>query len=340
MADITRLLFARHLRSENSSYILHYRKGKLVRGGRGLAFWFLPLAASVCEVPMDDRELSLMFHCRTQDFQDVATEAVVTWRVAEPERLVERVDFTVDLVKGRWLRQPLEKIATQLTQLAQQLAWNYLARTPLERVLQEGVDALSAVIAQGFAAEESLADMGLEIVSLRIASLRPTAEMEKALQTPTRESIQQEADRATFERRAVAVEQERAIAENELQNQIELAKREEDLIAQRGQNERHRVTDDAETKRIQVEAKAGRARIEQDSAAEGIRVVEGARVESERARIDIYRELPQEVILGLAARELASNLPAIEHLNLSPDLLGPVLARLAGAGAKHLEQGA
>ena len=58
-----------------------------------------------------------------------------------------------------------------------------------------------------------------------VIALRPEPEVEKALRTPAREQIQQEADRSTYERRAVAVERERAIAENELQSQIELARR-------------------------------------------------------------------------------------------------------------------
>jgi len=51
--------------------------------------------------------------------------------------------------------------------------------------------------------------------------------MEKAMEAPIRECIQQEADEAAFARRALAVEKERAIKENELKNQIELAKRDE-----------------------------------------------------------------------------------------------------------------
>ena len=41
---------------------------------------------------------------------------------------------------------------------------------------------------------------------MRVAAVAPTAEMEKALQQPTREAIQQNADEATFQRRALAVE--------------------------------------------------------------------------------------------------------------------------------------
>ncbi len=49
MAEIKRLFLFRHLRSEASSFVLHYRDGDLVRSGRGLAFWFYPLSTSVAE---------------------------------------------------------------------------------------------------------------------------------------------------------------------------------------------------------------------------------------------------------------------------------------------------
>ena len=39
----------------------------------GAAFWFRPLTAVLSEVPVDDRELPLLFHARTSDFQDVTS---------------------------------------------------------------------------------------------------------------------------------------------------------------------------------------------------------------------------------------------------------------------------
>ena len=53
MAHINRLAFLRHLRAEPNQYILHYRSGKLVRSGVGLAYWFTPLSAAVAQVPAD-----------------------------------------------------------------------------------------------------------------------------------------------------------------------------------------------------------------------------------------------------------------------------------------------
>ena len=65
----------------------------------------------------------------------------------------------------------------------------------------------------------------------------------------------------------------------------------------------------------------------------------GGLVGAERERMDIYADLPTHVLIGLAAQELAGKLEKIEHLNISPEMLGPILQRLIKAGTKHLENG-
>ena len=161
--------------------------------------------------------------------------------------------------------------------------------------------------------------------------------MEKALQAPARESIQQQADQASFERRALAVEKERAIAENELQNKIELTRREQTLIEQHGLNERRRVTDEVETRKLEAGAAAARLKVQRKAEAEGIDLLQGARNRAERERMEIYRQLPADVLIGLAARELAGKLERIDHLNLAPDTLSPLLTSLMTAGRRKLE---
>jgi hypothetical protein len=193
-------------------------------------------------------------------------------------------------------------------------------------------------IVTGLAQDQTLPTLGLEIVGVRVTSVLPTPEMEKALQMPTREEIQQSADEATFQRRALAVMKERAIQENELTNQIELAKQEETLIAQRGQNERKRASETAASKGIEAEAAALAVKVNADAQAESIRLLEQARVNAERERMEIYKALPTAALMGLAARELAGKLESIEHLSLTPDLLGDLLQRVLGGHAKRLEQ--
>ena len=339
MATISSVLFFRHLRSDPSFHVIHYRRGAKVRSGRGLAFWFLPLSASIAKVPCDDRDQAFLFRGRSADFQDVTAQGVVTYRVSDPEKLASRLDLSVDLKTGIYLKTPIEQLSQLLTQLAQQLAEEYMSRTPIRQILADGVAEVRARILEGLPQDTGLWAMGIEIVSVRVSGVSPTSELEKALQAPTRERIQQDSDEATFSRRAMAVEKERAIQENELQSQIELAKREELLISQRGQNELRRATDETEARKVEAEARALRKRLEGETQAETIRLVEGAQVEAEGNRIDVYRELPSHVLMGLAAKELAGKLQKIEHLNVSPELLGPMLTSLVQAGTRRLEDG-
>jgi hypothetical protein len=71
--------------------------------------------------------------------------------------------------------------------------------------------------------------------------------------------------------------------------------------------------------------------------AAGIRDIEKARVDTDAERMNIYRNLPSQVMLGLAARELAGNLRSIDHLNLGGDGFGPLLVNLIQSGIRHLE---
>src|SRR5260370_16603848 len=155
--------------------------------------------------------------------------------------------------------------------------------------------------------------------------------MDKALQTPTREAIQQQADEATFARRAQAVEKERAIAENEMNNKTELARQEERLIAEGGENAQRGASDEAEALRIATEAAASKRQVMAAAEAQAITSVEGARVNAERDRLNAYRDLSSTVLLGMAAREVAANLGKVEHLYLTPDLLRPLAARFLNA---------
>ena len=51
-------------------------------------------------------------------------------------------------------------------------------------------------------------------------------------------------------------------------------------------------------------------------------------LEEQRAKLEAYADTPEGVLLALAVQELAANLPRIENLVLTPDLIAPVLTRL------------
>ncbi len=334
MADIARYPLVRHLRGSGTTHVEQIRNGTTVRAGVGASFWFRPLSAVLNEVPVDDRELPLLFHARTSDFQDVTVQATITYRVTDPATAAARIDFSIDPDTGAWRGTPLDQVAALLTESAQQYAIDLLATADLTTAMADGVGPVRAVIAAGLAGDARLAETGIAVVGVRVVAVRPEPEVEKALRTPTREQVQQEADKATFERRAVAVERERAIGENELQTQIELARREEQLVAQRGANARREAEENAAAGVIASEAEARRTVTIAEARAAGVRLAGAAEGDAEAARVAAYRDVSEAVLLALAVKELAANLPQIETLVLSPDLVSKALAQLgAGRGA-------
>ncbi|MFC1415725.1 SPFH domain-containing protein [Streptacidiphilus cavernicola] len=329
MADISKRFGLRHLRAAPTSHIRHLRRGEVAHEGAGLAFWFRPLLAALSEVPVDDRELSMLFHGRTVDFQDVTVQATVTFRITDPAAAATRLDFGIDPDTGVWRAAPLEQIGSLLTETAQQHALHLLARTTLADALVDGVAAVRARMAEGLGSEPRLTETGLAVISVRVVALRPEPEVERALRTPARERIQQEADRATFERRAVAVENERAISENELDSRIELARREEQLVAQQGANARRLAEEEAAAAVVRTDSEAGRRTTLATAEAEAVRTIGAATAAAEADRLAAHQQVDPAVLHALALIELAGNLPQVDHLTLSPDLLTDLLGRLA-----------
>jgi regulator of protease activity HflC (stomatin/prohibitin superfamily) len=320
MASIKNLGFLAQLRSDASNHVIRYRGGKVRQSGRGLVFWFRPETASIAELPMDDREMAVFVKGRSQDFQSVAVQGTLTWRVLDPELLASRVDFSLGLLTGAYRSEPIQRIETRLAGLVNQAALQYLAQAPVRALLDAGPEPLRHRLETALAGDPALNEIGIGVTAVRLTNLAPSSELERALQTPTFEALQQKADQATFERRALAVEKERAIAENELVNRTELARREMLLITQEAENARNRATGLAEAQQVEAAAEAER-----------IRTVESAKAEAEQARMTIYRDLPPGVMLGLAARELAGKLDRVEHLNVTPDLLATLVGEFRRA---------
>src|SRR5205823_3066847 len=174
-----------HLRGTQTTYVRHLRRGRLAHEGTGLSFWFRPLSAVLSEVPVDDRELPLLFHARTADFQDVTVQATLTFRFTDPALAAQRVDFSLDPARGTWRGNPLDQIAGLLAGTAQQHALDRLAGMPLTEALTGGVPVVRATVEAGLAADARLVETGIAVIGVRVVAIRPEPEVEKALRTPT-----------------------------------------------------------------------------------------------------------------------------------------------------------
>ncbi|SPT54333.1 Uncharacterized protein conserved in bacteria [Actinomyces bovis] len=337
MARIRHYPFISHYQGSPTEHVVHLRGGKQVHSGVGLGFWFRPAVTAISEVPAIDHERAVLFHVATRDQQDVTVQAVLTYRFADPEAASRRLDLAIFPfqqvgLSEQPLRQGLRQVADLLGQLAQSLAVDVLRSLDLAQALEDGLPRVRTALVEGFAGHARLADLGVQVSDVRVLALRPEEDIEKALQTPLREELQTEADRALYQRRALAVEREQQISENELSSKLELARRREALVAQEGANNRREAEEKAAAALVDANGRAERLRLDAAARAQEIEQVGQAQAQAERVRTEAYAALGAEVLRALALREAAKHLPDIGQLNFTPDLLTKLLSGLFGDG--------
>ena len=304
-----------------------------MRKGAGIAYWFSPLSAAIAMLPIEDCQSTFVLNEHSADFQSIKVQSTITYRIADAEKAAARFNFSLSIDHGAWLEQPLDRLAGVLAQRALPVVRKLIAAQTLEAVLQHGSEQVREAVSKALTTDPEIAAMGLQLVNLVIDQIVPSAELEKALGTPMREAVQARADEAQFQRRAQAVEKERAIKENELATELELERRQQELIQKRGENALLQAQQEAASQRTQVEAAIERARMQTDAAALQTRINAQAQADAQQLlatqaaaamqqRHDIWASTPATAATAMAMTELAGKLTTIGHLNITPDMLG------------------
>jgi regulator of protease activity HflC (stomatin/prohibitin superfamily) len=299
-----------------TTYVLHYKNGKVRREGPGLAFWYFRPSSTIVAVPLASRDVPFAFSEVTADFQPVTLQGQLTYRIADPRRLSELLDFSVRPA-GQYVSDDPEKVAERLVQTAQ-----IFARAVVQRLtLREALVSSDTIVADVVAALRDAAPvkmMGVEILSLTVLAIKPTPDIARALEADAREMLQRQADEAIYARRNASVEQERRIKESELQTEIAVQEK------QRFMREAQVAADiSVEEKRsVLVERRSENERRDADTRAYALRAtLEPVRDLDWRTLMALGGGADPKLMIALAFRELAENASRIGELNITPDLL-------------------
>jgi len=318
----------RFVKTRPTTYVFHHRAGKIRREGVGLSFFCYGPTSTLILVPIANAELPFVFHETTADFQEVTIQGQLSYRIADPGRLVKLLDYSVD-PHGRYRSEDPDVLRQRLVHTVQVLTRGLVQKMPLREVLL-GSDGIGSTIQAQLEDHSSLGRLGVEALGLDLLSLRPDAEMAKALEAEYREAFQQNADAAIYERRYAAVEEERRIKENELNTEIAVEEKKR-LIREK------KVAAD-----IAVEARRAEwigQKVENDKKSAD------SQAYALEAQISPLRDLDWKKLMALASgggdpklmialafRELAENADKIGQLNVTPDLLGSLLGQTTKEG--------
>lgn len=311
----------RYLKVPPTTHVLQYRGGQLAREGAGLAFFYFAPTAEIVLVPLSSHGVPFVFNEITADFQDVTIQGELTCRIHDPKRIAALLDFSVD-ARGRYRSDDPEKLNERLVHALQILARAFTQRQPLGDLLV-GSDALVAHLLAGLKDSETVAMLGIEVLSLSILSIKAMPEMAKALQADARERLLRQADEAIHSRRNAAIELERRIKENELQTELAVE-------AKRRQIRESKMQADIAVEEQRAELVERRVENERKEA--------DARAHAVRAAIEPLKDVDwrtlmaasagaanPKTLIAMAFRDMADNAGKIGRLNISSELLASLM---------------
>lgn len=336
------MLGFRFLRVGPTDFVLHYKHGKIVRQGAGLSFFYFAPTTSLALIPVGSVDVPFIFEEVTADFQGVTVQGQLTYRVTEPAKLSQLMNFTLSPNGRDYVSDDPKKLPQRLINYTQVLTRASLKSLPLREALGQS-DTLVAALRERLQASDTIASLGIEVLGLSILAIKPTPETSRALEAEAREQILREADEAVYARRNAAVEQERSIKENELSTEIAVENkkrqiRETQMEAEKSVQQKKREIREAEMgAKISLEQQnkelvalaTANAREEADSRAYAVAAVMKALSGTDPKVLQVLTSIGMEPgkLVALAFKELAESSDKIGQLNMSPELLRELLSR-------------
>jgi len=298
-------------KGQPTEYVIRYVGGRAVKEGRGLSFFYLTHDTQIVAIPGGSIDVDFIFNELTNNFQAVTLQGRLTYRIAEPARLAELLNFTLD-ERRNYVSDDPELLSPRVVNVVQTEMQREIRARSLEETLMQ-TEAIAARVLARLKEREAGERGGVELLSIHLLSAKPTPEVSKALEAEYREKLLRKADEAIYARRAAAVEEERTLREKELDTDITLEKQRQQLI----------------------ELQAGNARAEAESRGVALEKEAEYRTRALEKELAAYRTLDPAAILSLGLKELGQNAGKIGNLTITSEILA---ALLDGARAKEADQ--
>lgn len=279
-------------KGQPNDYIINFSNGKAIKEGLGISFFYWKPTSTIVSIPCATTDINFIFNEMTVTYQTISIQGQVTYKVKEPKKLSDMLDFSINPKNRIYITKDPEKLNTRLVSTIQMITREEVQHLSLEEVLTKSQILLKKIF-EIVQKNEVFSSLGIEIVNIYFTAVKPNPEISKALEADYRETLLKKADEAIYSRRAAAVEQEKKIKENELSSQISLENEREELIKISGSN----LIKEAESKSkaFEIELKP-------------------------------YANFDPKILLAIGLKSLGDNAAKIGNLNITPELLSSILS--------------
>ena len=339
------MLGLRFIKTQPTTHLIQFRKGRVVREGAGLSFLYYAPTSTVVAVPVASRDAGFMLELVTSDFQAVTVQGQVTYRVSDPKRTAALMDFSLQPDGRSYASEDPQRLQDRVVMQAKVIIQQAVQALALKQALKASATVARAAQEQ-LAAQAEIQALGLEILGVSIAAIKPTPDIARALEAEAREANLKSADDAIYQRRMAAVQNERSVRQNELDTEIAVEDKKRQiketqmegkaaLLRRENELRSEQMVADVQLENSRKELVAGQA-----ENARALAEAEAHRVRAVMAALDATdpRIVQALAASGMAPGQLiaqafggiAEKAERIGQLNVSPELLN---ALMAGGGA-------
>ncbi len=218
------MLGMRFIKVEPTQYVIQYCKGRVVKEGLGLSFFYFAPTTSLVSVPMASFDEGFMFQQVTGDFQQITVQGQVSFRVTDAKKTAALLNFSLAADGRAYRSDDPQQLVKRVIRAVEVLSAAIIKEAPLRAALLAS-DVLAKRVTQGLREHPEIQSLGLEVLGVAVLAIKPTPETAKALEAEAREAILKAADDAIYLRRNAAVENERSIRESELETEVAVEKK-------------------------------------------------------------------------------------------------------------------
>lgn len=207
------------IKTQPTTHLMQFRKGRVVREGAGLSFFYYAPSSTLVAVPIASQAGDFMLELVTSDFQSVTVQGEISYRVQDPRRTAALMDFSLTPNGKGYASEDPRRLADRVAMQAKVIIQQAVQALELKQALKASA-AIARAAQQQLGTQAEIEALGLQILGVSIVAIKPTPDIARALEAEARESNLKAADDAVYLRRMASVQNERSIRQNELDTEI------------------------------------------------------------------------------------------------------------------------
>ena len=280
-------LISRYRKFKTNEYVIRFRNGKIKSAGKGGRTFLMPIIDEIVVIPTTTQQTFLEAREKvlSREFQDIAVNAFVFWKVVKPD-----IAFTA----VSWNEREPDYIETIIKNAAESIIRTTCANMPLESIIRERGEIISAVSNE---LHDLLADMGIVVISVEIRdvevldkTLKTNMEATKQLQEEETARLRKAQMQEVTRLRDLEVARKTGIQEQSVQLEVQTEAKNREIEVQKLEYKRTEVEADTLRKKVTIEADAELERMKKIADGERAQLIAKAQGEAAAVKEKLVAE--------------------------------------------------